>query len=176
MGKFPSCGRPVSRKSRTTRALGSPRGVSRFSAEVGAGSSVFTSPVSRNSLRGQTWISHNQHICSAYFHMLRHRIKPQWGKQVRGISRRSMPGYTRKRARIGVGRLPQESGQPFRKVGGMLAALRWLLQVPVPEAAITRLNTSRIGSRLRAACACYKRGSDSSDIQDVSRPFDSSQR
>jgi hypothetical protein len=33
-----------------------------------------------------------------------------------------MPGYTRKRAWIGVCRLPQESGQPFCKVGGMLAA------------------------------------------------------
>ena len=35
-----------------------------------------------------------------------------------GISRRSMRGDTGKRARIGVCRLPQESGQPFRKVGG----------------------------------------------------------
>ena len=54
--------------------------------------------------------------------LLRHRVKPEWGKQVRGISRRSMRGDTRKCAGIEVCRLPQESGQPFRKVGGMLAA------------------------------------------------------
>ena len=33
-----------------------------------------------------------------------------------------MRGDTRKRARIRVCRLPQESGQPFCKVGGMLPA------------------------------------------------------
>ena len=49
--------------------------------------------------------------------LLRHYIKPQWGKQVRGISRRSMRGDTRKCAGIEVCRLPQKSGQPFRKVG-----------------------------------------------------------
>ena len=54
--------------------------------------------------------------------LLRRRIEPQWGQQVRGISPRSMRDYTRKRARIGVCRLPQESGQPFCRVGGILAA------------------------------------------------------
>ena len=54
--------------------------------------------------------------------LLRHCVKPQLGKQVRGISRRSMRRDTRKRARIRVCRLPQESGQHFRKVGCMLPA------------------------------------------------------
>jgi hypothetical protein len=38
------------------------------------------------------------------------------------MSRRAVRGDTGERARIRVCRLPQESGQHFRKVGGMLPA------------------------------------------------------